>query len=296
MRGAQQLTARADRRDRLQVLERLAHEVARLGVVREFAAVAAADEHRVEHHRRHPRERRLRHDAADRRERRRDDGRHRACRRQRAAHLVDQRLTHARRRDQRDLARADRRLRAADEAQRRREARDGRRRRRLRRRQAEPLGHFRGKPRVESRDDLVHDTRANLRLRHLAELEAIRIADVPLLDVGHALVEQRGLREMVGERFAAHAHLGAFERLGHRLEAAAGRRRRRLARPAAVQRIRLVRRLTDRDGLPVHRVALIVRERAQRPVDRQLVKIRPPSRLSCVSVYENSRPAAAGRW
>jgi hypothetical protein len=43
----------------------------------------------------------------------------------------------------------------------------------------------------------------------------------------------------------------------------------------------------------VHRVALIVRERAQRPVDRQLVKIRPPSRLSCVSVYENSRPAAA---
>jgi hypothetical protein len=29
---------------------------------------------------------------------------------------------------------------------------------------------------------------------------------------------------MVGERFAAHAHLGAFERLGHRLEAAAGRR------------------------------------------------------------------------
>jgi hypothetical protein len=79
MRGAQQLTARADRRDRLQVLERLAHEVARLGVVREFAAVAAADEHRVEHHRRHPRERRLRHDAADRRERRRDDGRHRAA-------------------------------------------------------------------------------------------------------------------------------------------------------------------------------------------------------------------------
>ena len=97
---------------------------------------------------------------------------------------------------------------------------------------------------------------------------------MPLLDLGHALVEQRGLREMIGERLAAHAHLVAFERLVHGLEAAAGRRGRRLARPAAARRIRFVRCLPDVDRLPVHRIALVVRERAHRPVDRYLVKVR----------------------
>ena len=90
----------------------------------------------------------------------------------------------------------------------------------------------------------------------------------------HAVIEQRGLREMIGERFAAHADLGAVHTLLIAFEAAVGRRRIGFLRPAAAHRIRLIRGLPDIDRLAMHRIALVVMKRAHRPVDRNLVEVR----------------------
>ncbi|CAM5554107.1 hypothetical protein STENM223S_08773 [Streptomyces tendae] len=47
-------------------------------------------------------------------------------------------------------------------------------------------------------------------------------------------------------------------------------------------------------GRLVHAVAQHVVDRRLRPVDRQLREVGPPSRVICVSRYENSRPASSG--
>ncbi|MCY1333938.1 hypothetical protein D9M69_196790 [compost metagenome] len=96
-----------------------------------------------------------------------------------------------------------------------------------------------------------------------------------LLRRAHAVPEQAGLGEMIGEAGRTHPDLAALHRLMEGREAAVARRRRRLPGPVAVDGIRLVGSPPAVDLLAMRRVALVVVERTERLVDRDLVEVRP---------------------
>ena len=84
---------------------------------------------------------------------------------------------------------------------------------------------------------------------------------------------------MIGELLRLATQLVAFERLREGYETG----RTGLERTAAAERVGLVSDFATRDGLAVQAVALIVVDGRQRCVDRNLVEVRPPSRVICVS-------------
>ncbi len=241
------------------------------------------DEHRVEHHRRHAVHRGIdrQHLAVRRLHRRRrgtDDLGQCALLGQLGLERIDRRTIDAVGHQDRHLARLDIARYVIHQAQRRRALRGRLLRRygrRARHRQAEVFGHAAGQLQVDVGEDFIDLPLADEHPLHLAQLEGIGADDVLLLRRTHAVPEQRGLGEVVAEGFAAVADLVPLDPLRIALEAAALGRRRGFLGPAAVDRVGLVVGAALVDRLAMEGVALVVVERAQRAVDRDLVEVRP---------------------
>ncbi len=119
---------------------------------------------------------------------------------------------------------------------------------------------------------LANHTGTDLREFHLGELEGVGIHDLALFRIGLAAPEQVGLREVIGERIAAPAHLGGALRGLFRV----AQMRIGLAsqeRAAAAHAIRLIAGASLHHRLAHEAVALVAVDRAQWTVDRQLVEI-----------------------
>ena len=114
-----------------------------------------------------------------------------------------------------------------------------------------------------------------------------------LLPVAHAVPELRRLAEMIAEARTALADLGAWRFLdGHRTEGCGCRRRMHGA--AAAQAVGKIGDLALVDGLAGKAVALVVVDRPQRAVDRQLVEVRARRAAAGCRYRRTAGPAAAG--
>ena len=138
-------------------------------------------------------------------------------------------------------------------------------------RHAEAIRHPAGQRDVDVMQQAEHafDDRGTF---NLAEFELQRLDQMFLLPVGKAVEEHDGLAEVIEELVAALAHLGAADRfpIGRKAAIAAAD----LHRTTAAQRVRPIGHATPIDRLAMHAIALVVVQRTQRPVDRDLVKVR----------------------
>ena len=161
-------------------------------------------------------------------------------------------------------------------------AKSGAARRRLgvRHGDAQRLGHLARQLGVHM-GQVVHHPLADGRHLDLRQLELEGRNDVLLLRRALAVPEQRGLAEVIVEAGAAAAQLGRLHRFGKALEALLAPVDPELG--AVGQRVRLVADLALVDQHAVHAVALEVVERADAPVDRDLVEIgrRPGATAGC---------------
>ena len=105
----------------------------------------------------------------------------------------------------------------------------------------------------------------------LAELEGEGADDVALLRLAHRAEELPGLAVVIGEALGADALLVARLLLRVGRKAAFGA----LARPGRIEAVRLVGDASGGNVLALDAVALEVAHRAARPVDLELVEIRP---------------------